>query len=106
MKIVRAILFVGHKFRIRGSDHMEGLDHFLKKELGHGVAHLYNKRGGIMYVLFPGDLNDKETEELIDKVAQLCDFEYVESVVEQYSAEYEKNLKSWFGDKIIVSECL
>ncbi len=106
MKIVRAICFLGHKFRIRGTDHMEALQHVLEEELGKDRVYLYNKRGGIMYVMFLDDLNEKDSQELCDKISQICNFEYVESVVENYSAEYERNLKDKFGDKIVVSECL
>lgn len=106
MNIVRVICFIGHKFRIRGNDHMEGLQSTLETELGKDRVYLYNKRGGIMYVMFLDDLNEKDLKELCDKVSQICNFEYLESIVENYSAEYEQNLKDKFGDKIIVSGCL
>jgi len=102
--IRRAILFTGYRFTILGNDHMESHDWNLQRELGKGVAYPYNKRGGLMYIIFPGDPSEDEITELIKKIEVICNFKYYDSKEEQYQAQYELNLKSMFGDKLVIKE--
>ena len=102
--ITRAILFTGYRFTILDSDHMEGWDWSLKQaNLGHAI-NVYNKRGGLMYIMFPGDPSESEIEDLIHKIETICKCKFYDSREEQYRADYELNLKSMFGDKLVVKE--
>lgn len=74
----------------------------MQEELGKGVVHFHNKKGGTLMVMFIGDPSTVEKAHIISKIEEKCGLLYVGSREAQYKPEWEGILKSQYGDKLIV----
>lgn len=102
--ITRVIYFTEYWFVpiINGTDHLEGNQFFIEKELGKGVVYFHNKKGGVLRLMFLGEPRMIEKAAIISKVEEVCDLKFINQQNVHYLAEYENNLRSMFGDKLII----
>jgi len=102
--IQRTISFTEYWFvpTVNGTDYLEGHQRTIDELIGKGIVHFHNKKGGVLRLMFIGELKVIEKAAIISKVEEICDLEFIDQKEVQYMAEYERNLKSMYGDKLVV----
>ena len=102
--IQRTILFTEYWFRpgLDGTDHLEGNQWLIDKVLGKGVVHFHNKKGGILRLMFIGEMSTTQKAYTLLLVERECHLNFVGQKEVNYKAEYEKNLKSMYGEKLVI----
>lgn len=85
-----------------GTDHLEGHQYAMDSLLGKGVVHFSNKRGGIMFMFFVGQLSMTKKADIILKIEEECGLKYIGEQDTFYKPEYEKNLRSVYGEKLVI----
>jgi len=102
--ITRTILFTEYWFvpGVDGTDHMEGNQWAIEKALGKGVVHFHNKRGGILRLMFIGEMSTTQKAIVLFQVEQECQLMFIDQKEVNYMAEYENNLKSMYGEKLAI----
>lgn len=102
--ITRAICFTEYWFIVSafGTDHMEGNQWAIDKKIGKGIVHFHNKKGGVLRMMFLGEPSTIEKASIIHQVEEICHLKFIDQKEVQYLAEYERNLKSMYGDKLVI----
>lgn len=85
-----------------GTDHLEGHQYVMDKLLGRGVINFSNKRGGIMFMFFVGQLSTTKKAGIILKIEEECGLKYIGQQDSFFKPEYEKNLRSMYGEKLVI----
>lgn len=102
--IQRTITFTEYWFRpgIDGTDHLEGNQWAIEKILGKGVVHFHNKKGGILRLMFIGKMSTTQKAYVLLVTERECGLNFIGQQEVNYMAEYEKNLKSMYGEKLAI----
>ena len=85
-----------------GTDYLEGHEETVSRLFGKGVVHFHNKKGGVLRMMFPGDMSSTKKAILLRKVEEACKLIYINQKEVQYQPEFEKILKNQFGEKLVV----
>ena len=85
-----------------GTDHLEGHQWTMDKLLGKGVVHFCNKRGGTMFMFFVGQLSSAKKGIIITKIEEECGLKYTGDQDGFFKPEYERNLRSMYGEKLVI----
>jgi len=102
--ITRTILFTEYWFRpgIGGTDHMESNQWSIERAIGKGIVHFHNKRGGILRLMFIGELRTVQKAKILFEVEHECGLVFLDQKEVNYMAEYENNLKFMYGEKLAI----
>ena len=102
--IQRVILFTEYWFvpGENGTDHLEGNQFVVDKILGKGVAYFHNKKGGVLRMMFIGEMSMTQKVSAIWNIELECGLKYIDQKEVQYLPEFEQNLKSMFGEKLVI----
>jgi hypothetical protein len=102
--IQRTILFTEYWFvpGVDGTDHLEGNQWLIDKVIGEGVVHFHNKKFGVLRLMFIGDMSTTKKANVLFQVEQECDLKFINQKEVNYMADYEKNLRMMFGEKLAI----
>jgi hypothetical protein len=102
--ITRTILFTEYWFipDVNGTDHLEGCQWAIEKVLGKGVVHFHNKKGGVLRLMFIGEMRTAQKANVLFQIEQECQLVFIDQKEVNYMAEYENNLKSMYGEKLAI----
>lgn len=87
-----------------GTDWIEGHQSTMNKALGKGVLEFSNKRGGIMDVIFLGELSTTKKAAVINQIEEECGIEFVGQGDAFFLPEYEQILNRMHDNKVIVKK--
>lgn len=85
-----------------GTDHIEGNQWKIDKALGKDVVSFYNKKGGILRVIFIGEMSTVKMANTLYIIEQECHLVFCGQKEVQYSPDFERHLKWLHGDKLVV----
>ena len=85
-----------------GTDHLERHQTDADNLLGKGVINFYNKQGGIIWVMFVGKLSETKRAIILSQIESECGLKFYKDKDVFFKPEYEHNLVSMFGDKLVI----
>ena len=101
--IQRAVIFTQYSFiPAGGSDWLEGHHSTMERVLGIGIVHFNNKRGGVLMMMFVGDLRCVKKAEILYLIEQKCQLKFIGQEEVKYKIEFEQTLKRIYGDSLVV----
>lgn len=102
--VTKALIFEEYCFvpGPEGTDWLEGHQMTIEKKLGKGLVLFHNKRGGILMLMFGGDLSKVKKAEILLKVEELCGLQYIKQREAHYKIDFLNNLKWAFGDNLVI----
>lgn len=102
--VTQALVIEEYQFRLSfgGYDHLEGMQSILNREIGKDVVYIYNKVGSTIMMLIVEDLSMVRRANIISKVEEICELEFIQKKDALYRPDYLQNLKGMFGEKLAV----
>jgi hypothetical protein len=102
--VTQALIFEEYCFWVglEGTDHLEAIQGGIDDLFGKGVAHVHNKKGGVIMIMFIGELSIVKKAHVLLQVEEKCHLIFKEQREAKYQLSYIQNLKWMYGDKLVI----
>lgn len=102
--VTQALIFEEYCFYVglEGTDHLEAIQNDIDELFDKGVAHIHNKKGGIIMMMFIGELSTVKKANVLLQVEEKCHLIFRDQREAKYQISYLNNLKFIYKDKLVI----